>query len=591
MVLSHAQMRINSNILKIMATFGTAALSMVCAAAPVLAASQDATSAAAESVLGSQAARFMDESQKPRFKRETKPEIVTEEEKKPVEDDSGPTFLVKKIIFEGNTIIPPAELTKITAPFEGKELTFGKIKSIAEKITAYYRSKGYLTSRAYIPPQKMKDGAVTIKIIEGKVGKVSVEDNKYFSKKNYVDAMRMKEGRILRYQDLESNLYFLNQRNPDRQAKAYLSPGEGFGTSDIILKAEETWPVHLFYNFNNRGTKFTNLARNGPGFSLTNATGNADILTGIASYGESGSFAGYSVGYSLPFEKTGTTLNLDGNYVASQILGDLQPLGVTGLAWGINVGISQIFYQDIGLTVEGLVGFEIQDSKTLQRGLKLSFDRMRVFKAGPRLTFRDEGGRTFLEGMIKQGIPGFLAGSEDPDPSTSVPGSSGEFTFFTASVMRLQRLPWSSYLFLKADGQFTGDTLTALEQYRQGGAFSVRGYPESDSLGDYGDNFSIELGVPVPIFPLDMTVPFIKNRKWGDAVHIDGFLDGGNTFINERNTNIGTVKRRFLLGTGFGVRVDFDDTASLRFDYGFPVGNPSTDKNRPRVHISLTSGF
>ena len=60
---------------------------------------------------------------------------------------------------------------------------------------------------------------------------------------------------------------------------------------------------------------------------------------------------------------------------------------------------------------------------------------------------------------------------------------------------------------------------------------------------------------------------------------------------NNNVTNEGAIKRKFLLGVGFGVRVDFDDTASLRFDYGFPVGNPSTDKNRPQVHISITAGF
>ncbi|MDD5595645.1 MAG: POTRA domain-containing protein, partial [Candidatus Omnitrophica bacterium] len=51
---------------------------------------------------------------------------------------------------------------------------------IADKITEIYRKKGRTTSRAYLPPQTIKDGILTIKVIEGKVGKIDIRGNRYF---------------------------------------------------------------------------------------------------------------------------------------------------------------------------------------------------------------------------------------------------------------------------------------------------------------------------------------------------------------------------------------------------------------------------
>ncbi len=145
------------------------------------------------------------------------------------------------------------------------------------------------------------------------------------------------------------------------------------------------------------------------------------------------------------------------------------------------------------------------------------------------------------------------------------------------------------YLILRANGQWTNDTLTSVEEFRAGGAYSVRGYPESDVVGDYGYNFSAELNTPVPFLPKDWDIPYAK-KKVGDTVRLVAFVDGAQTFFRERAATT-TVKDSFLLGAGLGIRVNLDTNASLQLDFGWPIGDDSSEKNRIQTHLALKAGF
>jgi hypothetical protein len=59
---------------------------------------------------------------------------------------------------------------RVTAP--GTPL---RLNALLRRITDIYVSEGYVTSRAYVPPQDTKDGRLTIVVIEGTVERVEVE--------------------------------------------------------------------------------------------------------------------------------------------------------------------------------------------------------------------------------------------------------------------------------------------------------------------------------------------------------------------------------------------------------------------------------
>ena len=90
-----------------------------------------------------------------------------------------PHFLLQKINFEGNTKIPSEELEKLGLEVLGEDVFFDELLEVCQKVTNYYRAKGYLTSYATVPPQRIVDGVATIRIVESKVGEMNIEGEKW----------------------------------------------------------------------------------------------------------------------------------------------------------------------------------------------------------------------------------------------------------------------------------------------------------------------------------------------------------------------------------------------------------------------------
>ncbi len=543
----------------------------------------------AQRELSSQTNSLIDQKKNLQEKPAKKPEIEIKKEtpEKPDEEE-GPVFFVKKINIEGNTIFKDKDFEFVAEAFENRKASFRHLRSLSEIITNTYRSQGYVTSRAYLPPQTVENDTVTIKVVEGKVGKIFVDGNRYFSAKTYEKYMKFDSNHIFRYQDLERDLYRLN-RKPDREAKAFLIPGEELASSDIILKVKDSNPFHAYYDFNNRGTKLTHRARHGIHLDHNNLTGNDDTLSTSFTAAQENAFDGGSFSYNYPLENIPLSLSLSGSYVKTRLIGYLKSAKITGESVSLTPGATYSFVQKPETSVDLYAGLEYVNSISAIDGVRTSADRVRALDVGPRIALQDVGGRTSLSSDIHVGLPGFLGGMEDHDANASVANSGGDFVSYTVNAARVQRLPDSRILVLRAGGQWTRDTLNSIEQYRAGGAFSVRGYPESDSAGDYGWNASAEINSPIAFLPKPWMVPFTK-KSWLDSLRVVGFLDSAKTYFREK-TRPEAVKDKLLIGTGAGLRLDISEYVSAQVDFGFPIGDDSTDKNNGQTHIAFRMGF
>ncbi len=563
------------------------AVLLMLASIPTLYAVDDVTEEAREEII-TQQELFRKKPEEIPVKKEEEPEIAHEEKEEAPPKEKGPVFFVQKVTFEGNQIFSEEELAPYAKPFEGRELSFEEFRKLAELITNHYRSRGFTTSRAYIPPQTVENAAPVIRIVEGKVGETFVEGNRYFNKRLYEKMLKWREDRVFRYEDLETSLYFLN-REPDHRAKAYIMAGEKPQTSDVILKAEETFPIHGSYEFSNRGTKFTHRARHTLSITHNNLLGLGDIANGSLALAEEGAFQAASFQYLFPLDRAKSTLRMSASFAKSKLIRELKTFEVEGKSFSIVPGITRHFIKTRKWMVDGNLDFEIKDSKTTIGEPKISFDRVRVLKAGPRIVRQDRWGRTILSGDIHVGIPGILGANDRRDENASRAKAGGQFVYGTASAARIQRLPKSSILILRGSGQFPRNTLPSVEQFRAGGAYSVRGYPEGDGVGDMGYALSSELRIPPLFIPEHWRLPWI-HKKIREAVYLIAFIDGGKVYLLKRPSPTSKKNKR-LIGTGFGVRVDLDEALALSFDVGFPFGDKSTEENDVLVHLSVKSGF
>lgn len=524
-----------------------------------------------------------------RFKELPKPEIITEEEEEPpLPVDAGPTFLLEDITLEGNEVYSDEDLAPFILPLVGQKVNFRDLRAMIQLITNHYRSNGYITSRAFLPPQRIEDGKVKIRVLEGKIKNVFVEGNRYFNDRSYHDVIPKGAEEAFRYQSLEQGITKLN-RHPDRFVKAYLTRGLEPGTSDIILKTKERVPVSLYYEFHNRGSKFTHRARHILNFAHRSLLGFGDTFRASFPMAEEGTIRGFTVQYSLPLVRTNTTLSFYGSFVKSKLVKSLKTREIGGKSTSLGMGLNQSIIQGTRLNFDVAAGFDLKDSKIFVGENKISFDRMRGFRIGPRISLRHKKGKTSVSVDAHVGIPNFLGGSASVDSNASKFDSGGRYVYYTADIYHVQKLNFRSLLVLHARAQLSHHPLTSLEQFRGGGAFSVRGYPESDFSGDYGFLTSAELRVPPVFIPESWKIPIVK-RSFRQSVRLIGFIDAAKIFIKKR-ADEATKKDKLLLGTGFGVSADLGNKFSVDFSLGFPFGESSNNNEGKQVHLAVRGGF
>src|ERR1700723_3465305 len=75
-------------------------------------------------------------------------------------------FMVKTIRISGNTRFDTAILHALVADEEGKNLSLSQLGKLVGRITDYYHSHGYPLAQAVIPAQAIRDGVVTVDVIE-----------------------------------------------------------------------------------------------------------------------------------------------------------------------------------------------------------------------------------------------------------------------------------------------------------------------------------------------------------------------------------------------------------------------------------------
>ena len=67
---------------------------------------------------------------------------------------------IQKIKLTGVTSFAADRTDALTADSIGKELDFGQIQALADRITTFYRSQGFVAARAWLPAQRIENGMV-----------------------------------------------------------------------------------------------------------------------------------------------------------------------------------------------------------------------------------------------------------------------------------------------------------------------------------------------------------------------------------------------------------------------------------------------
>lgn len=493
-------------------------------------------------------------------------------------------FFVEKFHVTGNEAVSLEEIQPLLTPFEGKQLKLAEVKQVAESITQLYRSKGFVTCRAYIPPQKLDTRVIEIRVLEGKLGKVKVQGNRFFGSDLISRFMKKSEGKVMDLRTLKQQITKMNL-HPDREVKAIIIPGKNIGTSDLVLDVKDELPFHIGGEFNNFGTKLTGEERYSFTARHTNLTGRDDILAMRSQWGEEVWAIGSQ--YLIPVGPYDTQIGANFNYTDVGIGGDFSVLDIAGEAYSYGFNVLQPVLDTDNYDLTFTTGFEFKTIDNSVLSEQSSKDELRIAHAGMNIDLIDPWGRTFIVNDLAWGTPWFGA-SDKFDPTLSRAGAGANFFKYNISANRIHPLSWweSTYLMFKAAAQISPDRLVAAEQFDLGGAYSVRGYPQSDYLGENGVAGTAEIRIPFFFIPKDVKTPISKVPLW-NRLNFVGFLDGG--YAKLKAPVVGEDPSQTYWGLGGGVRFDLPHNLTGRFEWAAPLGEDAlTDSTNSRFYVTVS---
>lgn len=550
-----------------------------------------------------------------RFKEKSPPVIELEKEKPVMEKpQTGKKIFVKKFRLEGNTLISEKDLLAGVFLGEGKALTLDEIISVADLVTARYRDKGFLIVNAYVPSQRIFDGAVlskkyggyssvnafgtvTIRVIEGKVGTISVTGNNYY-RSSFIEGFleKVRHDPSLKEETLVRELLILNEY-PLLSVKTTLKAGKEFGTTDIIATVSDKYPLFGTVSYDNFGVKSTSRNRLSAALNVGNALTSGDLvklngILGLDDIADPGRLAYGRVEYLVPVGGTGAQI---GAYYSNTVYAvggadSLAAVGLNGKAQVVGIYATHPMVKRLDTSLNLKFGGESISLHDDLLNRTQDKDEVRKLIAGISYESTDRFlGRNFISFGYARGLGGFLGGTKNGaiNPGPSYAGADNMFNKFNLDAMRVQKLPGYNHLIARGNVQYSPDRLFSAERVQVGGEGSVRGVTPATISGDSGYFTSLELVVS-PFFPEKL----IFNQKIGDTIQFALFTDCGwatNTSPRPSEINSSSVS-----SVGAGLRLYGDNRYIFKLDWALPSTHgsyKSINVNESQVYVQAAVSF
>ncbi|WP_245283957.1 ShlB/FhaC/HecB family hemolysin secretion/activation protein [Bradyrhizobium sp. Cp5.3] len=446
-------------------------------------------------------------------------------------------FDIDEFRVEGADNLPQIEIEAAVYPFLGPKKSAEDVEKARTAVEKAYHDKGLQTVSVAVPQQDAQRGFVVLKVTENRVGRLRVKGSRYFDLKNIKDnAPSLKEGVLPNFQDVTKDIVALN-RWSDRRITPALRAGIAPGTVDVDLNVEDTYPLHGSVELNNKQSPSTTPLR-------TSVSMHYDNL--------------WQLGHSMTWTYQVAPMNpkdamvISGSYLARTEIDWLSVL-VYGLVsdssvatvGGANVvGPGQVVGGRAVLTLPAKgdlfqtlsLGVDYKDFKqTLQLGSDAFGSPVTYVPlvGSYGATWQGEGRLTQLNATVTTGLRGIGSSRDEFDAKRF--DATASFITLHADISHTQDFAGGFQLYAKLQGQAADQPLVSSEQFSLGGQDTVRGYLESEVLGDYGVAGTLELRTPNLARYLEQKLPnplgeSIKYNAFDD-MRFFTFVDGGNARI------------------------------------------------------------
>jgi hemolysin activation/secretion protein len=506
-------------------------------------------------------------------------------------------FEIDEYRVEGADALAQIDVEEAVYPFLGPDRSSADVEKARAALEKTYHDKGYQTVSVAVPPQQDPSrGFVVLKVSELKVGRLWVKSARYFDLDKIKDkAPSLKEGTLPNFDAVTRDIVALNQW-PDRRVTPAIRAGVAPGTVDVDLNVDDTLPLHGSLELNNRQSPNTTALRSVATLHYDNLWQLGQSLTlsyQIAPDRPQDSEV-FSASYLAPLLWFN---NLSLLVYGVDTKSDVSTVGGTSI-----VGPGQILGERLVITLPTRGNY----FHTLSFGLDYKHFDQDVSLAGSSgysspityyplvttygATLRQDATLAQFNATITEGLRGL--GSSPTAWDNKRYDATASFIALKSDLSLTWDLPQGFQLFAKAQGQIADQPLISSEEFSLGGLDTVRGYRETETLGDDGVAGTLELRTPnlaaLAQRPAEAGQP--QPRSLLDEWRLFAFADAGAAGVIDPLP--GQEARFGLWSWGGGTRFKMLDHLNGMVAISTPmVSQADTPAREPRVDFRVWSEF
>lgn len=511
-----------------------------------------------------------------------------------------PRFDIRAYAVEGNSLLSPEEIERAVAPHRGAARDFGDIQRALESLEAAYRLRGFTSVSVQLPEQEVTAGTVRFRVIEGRIGRVTVEGNRHFSAANVRAALpSLVAGQAPNAARLSENIQLANE-NPARQVEVLLSVGESEGRIDAAVRVTDERPLRGFVTLDNTGNEAT--GRNRVGVAVQHANlFDRDHVGTLAYTTAPDRPAGvkvdiWSLGYRVPIPRRGDSVEFVyaessvGVPSSSPALGGAT--GILGRGKVMGARWNVVFARRGEYSARLTAGIDRRDVKSACAdangnpvvGVAGCADYL-VQPASLTYSARQEKSGFALAYSVGAAVNTASSAPATYDLASSNRRAPTSFGLLRGTLGLAWQLPADWQLRANAQWQVTPHALVATEQMSLAGFAAVRGFVERAFAADRAALAQFEAYAPELAGPLGLP----------GSLRALGFFDmarGSNL-----NQPFDSPSQFNLASVGLGARYQLRRDMSGRFDVARVLRSPAVAnggvvaEDRWRAHFALVAGF
>jgi hemolysin activation/secretion protein len=393
-------------------------------------------------------------------------------------------FLLQSLVFNEAEVFTAQELADFSKTLINKKVNLQQLRGFSTKLERHYLDSGFI-ARVILPPQKIVDGVVTLRIIEARAGDQVLQGNSSTDSTFIMSRLDLSdEGEILDIKQLERSLVKINNVY-DVNVRAELKPGAVFASSDILLALSEPKKHQLSLLLDNYGNNSTGDFQRQLAYSNVSLSGNRDRLDTRILNAEGSTNGSLAYSFFWPGSNIKTLLF----YAMSEIEiinGPISDLGVEGDSNIALIDISKPVWVTESSVLSVNASYDNSDSDTSIGSVELESKSSDTAKIG--LSYWSRGESSYWSGNVAIGQ------GETSGVFNSIAVDDVDYNTYNADSFYYYAFNNPYNVILRGNIQFSGDKgLPSAGQYQIGGIGSVRGYDNGLLSGDSGYIINAEL--------------------------------------------------------------------------------------------------